>query len=313
MITTIQSLAELVEFQAASGSDNLVYRGQGDATWGLVPSMYRGMGSLDLTGWEDSIIDRERDIFREFSDRSKRFWQGGSPWDTLVMAQHYGTPTRLLDWTPNAQHALFFACTSSLSLDGALWCANPSKLPMPGHIGRIHEGLGFRKERLAKYIPEWELPFCQPFSKTIAPTASFGSPQPPPPPPFDQNGCAELSGILTFFVPEHINDRVAAQTGLFSVYICEHSNGEVVADQSAYIKGVEAYFNTHILDKLIIPASVKEELLLSLRRVGVDARTIFPDLHGLGLHLTVWQRQLTEEVRLNPISTWKAYSPPSGP
>jgi hypothetical protein len=109
MTVTIHSLAELAEFQAASGPDNLVFRGQGDADWGLVPSMYRGMDSLDLTGWESWISDRERDIFREFSDRSRRLWQGGTPWDKLVMAQHHGTPTRLLDWTPNAQAALFFA------------------------------------------------------------------------------------------------------------------------------------------------------------------------------------------------------------
>ena len=297
MTVAVHSLAELMEFQAASGPGSLVFRGQGDAAWGLVPSMYRGMDSLDLTGWESWICDRERDIFREFSDRSRRFWQGGSPWDKLVMAQHHGTPTRLLDWTPNVQAALFFACASSPLSDGAIWCAEPAKLPMPSYLGRIHNGLGFRKERLAKYAPERELPFCQEFSKDIG---LLDNP-PASPPAFDQNGDPEFSGILTFFIPEHINDRVAAQIGLFTVYICKQFAEEVVVDHGKYLNIVEKYFNTRILSKLIIPASAKEELLLSLERAGVDACSIYPDMYGVGLHLNRWQRQFSEEIRMNPI------------
>jgi hypothetical protein len=290
----IHSLAELAEFQAASGPDNLVFRGQGDAGWALVPSLYRGMESLDITGWESWINDRERDIFREFSDRSKRFRQDETPWDILVTAQHHGTPTRLLDWTSNAQAALFFACSASLVSDGAIWCADPSKMPIPAYIGRIHNGLGLRKERLASYIPERELPFCQPFSKNMPPP---GTPAAPVQPAFDQNGNPGLSGILTFFVPEHINARVAAQISLFSVYISEYYSEEIVVDHSAYFRSVEKNFNTHILDKLTIPALAKEEILSSLHRVGVDATSIYPDLYGLGLYLGSWQRRLVEDIQ----------------
>ena len=44
-----------------------------------------------------------------------------------------------------------------------------------------------------------------------------------------------MSGILAFFVPEHINDRVAAQIGLFTVYICEHYAEEIVVDHGKYL------------------------------------------------------------------------------
>ena len=302
MTVTIETLAQLAEFQAAPGLGKLVFRGQGNASWGLVPSMYRGMNSLDLDGWETSINDRERDIFREFSDKSRRLWDGGSPWDTLVMAQHYGTPTRLLDWTPNAQAALFFACASMSASDGAIWYARPTNLPMPSGIGRIHDELGFRKERLAGYIREMRLPFCVPFSEAV-PSVTSSSPPPPAPPAFDQSGDPDFSGILTFFIPAHINDRVAAQIGLFSVYICEYSAGEIVADHNVYLQTVERHFNTHILDKLIIPAPAKESLLADLERVGVNARSIYPDLHGLGLYLGQRQRHLVEEITLSSIPT----------
>lgn len=295
MTVTINSLTELAQFQDTSGSDELAFRGQGEAGWALVPSLYRGMESLDITDSESMIGDRERDIFREFSDRSRLLSPGGTPWDKLGKAQHHGAPTRLLDWTPNAQAALYFACAASPSSDGALWCANPSKIPLPDYLGRLHKGLGLRKERLSRYISEQELPFCMPFSR---PVPAFGTPTAPAPakPAFDQSGNPDLSGILTFFLPEHFDDRVAAQTGLFSVYISGPSD-EIVVDHEAYLRSVEKEFNTKILEKLVIPAPRKKEILLSLHRAGVDAASIYPDLQGLGLYLSSWQRDLIEDLQ----------------
>jgi len=49
--------------------------------------------------------------------------------------------------------------------------------------------------------------------------------------------------------------------------------------------------------KLTIPAAAKASLLASLEDEGVDARSIYPDLYGLGLHLSTWQRRIVEKVR----------------
>jgi FRG domain len=291
----IGRLEDLARFLDTTGADRVVFRGQGDAAWGLVPSMFRGLESSNLDGWEGYIGDRERDIFREFSDQSVQRWSSASPWDILVLAQHYGTPTRLLDWTTNANFALYFAASSSPSMDGAVWCATPSKVPMPSRIGRIHNGLGYRKERLSAFIPERDLPFCMPYSKTSTALLGVSTPTPAPPPPFDQNGDPDLSGILTFFLPEHTNDRVSAQIGLFSVYLSDHPS-EIVVDHETYLRAVESHTGTTILEKLVIPASAKQDLLHSLERVGIDARVIYPDLQGLGIYLNLWQRQLVEEI-----------------
>jgi hypothetical protein len=46
----------------------------------------------------------------------------------IQVAQHYGLPTRLLDWTQNAAAALFFACCKEPLEDGLVVILNPIEL-----------------------------------------------------------------------------------------------------------------------------------------------------------------------------------------
>jgi len=46
----------------------------------------------------------------------------------MQVAQHYGLPTRLLDWTQNAAAALFFCCYKDMDSDGLVVILNPIEL-----------------------------------------------------------------------------------------------------------------------------------------------------------------------------------------
>ncbi|EHK54475.1 FRG domain-containing protein [Allomesorhizobium alhagi] len=86
-----------------------VFRGHGDASYQLVPTIGRPPAGRTYKETD------ERRLFSEFKRRSKMLLQGAAPnnnWEWLTLAQHFGVPTRLLDWTNNPLIAVYFAICS---------------------------------------------------------------------------------------------------------------------------------------------------------------------------------------------------------
>lgn len=102
-------------FEALSNKPNrdTLYRGHADVTWSLQPSAYRP-GKKGIT---------DRDALYRWSRVAARFASPVPRNDVewLVLAQHYGVPTMLLDWTESPLIALFFACYGEDRADGCVW------------------------------------------------------------------------------------------------------------------------------------------------------------------------------------------------
>jgi len=118
---SFQDFVRLVERrQRAEGP--LWFRGAGKATYNLLPTLYRHAR-------EHAVVDLElleRNLMMRFQQRSIPFMTRAlaDNWDHLFFMQHYGIPTRLLDWTENPLIGLYFAIMSS-PFSGKLAGANP--------------------------------------------------------------------------------------------------------------------------------------------------------------------------------------------
>jgi hypothetical protein len=106
------------------------FRGHNNAGYYLLPSLLRYTNGLDK---EKYLFNS----FRKFSDRI--FVRHNSEWETLFDMQHYGVPTRLLDWSETFGIALFFAACDNLSCyDAAIYILNPLKLNQVSRISKIY-------------------------------------------------------------------------------------------------------------------------------------------------------------------------------
>jgi len=96
-----------------------IFRGMSSDQHRLLPSIGRCPLHARL-GKRSSVESR---IFRRFKDRSLPHL-GFTPrddWEWLAVAQHFGLPTRLLDWTANPLIAAFFAVEREGAADSAIF------------------------------------------------------------------------------------------------------------------------------------------------------------------------------------------------
>jgi len=105
-----------------------IFRGQRNYDWKLVPSLYRHPNVNKPEQGSSRFDGIERGLLRRFFDESSMetaIQRTGTVRD-LVLAQHYGVPTRLLDWSADPLVALYFAVEDHRSVaDAAVYLIEP--------------------------------------------------------------------------------------------------------------------------------------------------------------------------------------------
>jgi hypothetical protein len=121
------------------------FRGQDNCFHRLIPSLYRYDEDID----EDDFRD-------EFTLRAFPYLQqmrAQDPWESYALMQHYGLPTRLLDWSEAALVALYFAVSAhTANCNAAVWMLDPWALNKT--TVRIPWILDHSDEKVARYLPE---------------------------------------------------------------------------------------------------------------------------------------------------------------
>src|SRR4051794_17255033 len=97
-VTTLREYMECVE-ELMEARVPVWYRGCGLSTHPLVPSIYRHPTRTT----PPELLELEGQILQRFRERSVPYLATPASmqtdWDMLFLMQHFGVPTRLLDWT----------------------------------------------------------------------------------------------------------------------------------------------------------------------------------------------------------------------
>lgn len=234
------------------------YRGHGKRNYQLVPSLYRhpvitdGGSLLDL---ESKMVGefRRQGILHEFP--SLRQNESEST-ETLFYMQHYGVPTRLLDWTSNPFIALYFALTGATkggSEPASVWVLDPWEWNSCA-LNQISYGLK------GPALPSDE------DLKTYRPKVAYGV-----------NDKAQMYEHPVAILGMANNVRMFAQKGVFTMF------GRATISMDAVYN--EREFTEGCLVELIIPPEYIEPLLDNLLAIGYTDSVAYPDLQGLALEI----------------------------
>lgn len=242
----INSVGELLQDLIIRFADDQVvwFRGHSNASYKLQCSLAR-RGGLDMEHELISQFRRDATALLPGAD-----FKGGelSDWDWLFVMQHYGVPTRLLDWSESPLAAMFFALgghdSVAVGVDAAVWALLPQELNLAARITSAHP---------------WDIPLCG-----ASKEADRYSPAGVATPGRDDLAPAALTGVRRF-------DRIRAQTGVFTVM---HRDSRPLEETSPTT-----------LIKYVIPHAARPQIVRELQRLGVHAAAMYPDLQHLAIRV----------------------------
>lgn len=231
-------------------TSGFLYRGQSDASWGLVTSLERHLNGIEGVAFENRLLEKFKQLSphyltTETKPRNTLEW--------LALMQHHGAPTRLLDWTYSPYIAAFFALESATD-ESAIWQID--------YILLRHEARARLKIENGNedYGSSDTL-----FAKLDLETILYG---------IDDQ-------IVIPFVTEQFNERQMLQQGLFLFGTDASSSFQSQLTQTV------SSLNLKIITKYVLATDVREKGLKELALMNISHKTIFPGLDGIGKYLSL--------------------------
>lgn len=274
-IHVIKSLNEKYEWNNHKHT-RFLYRGHSKSEFKLLPGLYRDRSDTceSLYSGDDLTILR---LFKKYASSI----MPNPPVKMLnwaEYAQHYGVPTRFLDWSDNCLVALFFACNNDPNEDGNVWCLDYGCYD--SLCGKnLDESLKITREELINML----------FEKTITCETD-----------------AEIKYPL-LYTPYYFDERMSAQGSYFLVWGTDSrpldeiiSNDSCEMDTKKLCKSKCWIYGSSLekpLSCFTIPQKAKVSLIRDLDNLGINERTLFPGLDGLG-HYINWRFRNDED---NPL------------
>lgn len=245
LISSIGEFLSYVEIITKTwGLGNLWFRGVTDSNYKLVPAIYREsvwkydpQDSLNIANY---FIHKAKGLLNNFSNLGK--------WEWYQTMQHYGLPTRLLDWTEGALIGLFFACKNDgIKTNPCVWIINPYDL------NRIVTGGEFVYFSDAMTRDDNDNIIVDNYLYDVY----------------------DLKEYPIAISPPYVNERMVAQKSCFTVH-------------GKKTDGLEEIFRNNPdfeIIQLRISKSKVGIIKKQLCKMGITEGTLFPDLEGLTIEL----------------------------
>ncbi len=231
-IRTIDELLQFVNGLYQKHGVRLWYRGEENASLTLIPSIQRSKKRLEAERYiTNDFYTRARQIID--NPPAKHNYAG---WVSLM--QHYGLPTRMLDWSQSPLIAVFFATETYRELpdkDGCVWVLAP--------------GLLNEKEGFGDCIYPIDADTTQ---EMLLPAFKHA------------HHNHELTNRILACSSTENNLRMYSQHSNFTV----HNS----------LKHLEDICDENMLYKIIIPCDRKKYFIDSLRVLGITESFVYPDL-----------------------------------
>ena len=118
------SLKEAIHIQTVTS--NCIWRGQSNGKWKISSSLFRYFKNLNIPEFRRESLEKKAiNYFKHNLNKNKNEsdlynFDNYSYYDLLVLMQHFGCPTRLVDFSKSPYVALYFAI-SECSSTGALY------------------------------------------------------------------------------------------------------------------------------------------------------------------------------------------------
>ena len=254
-LETLESVLQIIADQEYNDHkkrhrSTFIYRGLSKSSFNLSTSLQRNCKHLH-TKLESSIL-RNFTKYAVSEDPSLH----RSVWKQMILGQHHGLPTRLLDWTYSPLTAMHFATTTNNldkmdKYDCVIWKINIEEihklLPVKYRDALGEENAGiFTVEMLQKIAPD---------------TETYDN---------DMNGSA-----MVIIEPPSIDPRIINQYSYFSVI-------------PSNMEDIEAFLaeNTTSTVKYVIKKELRWRIRDMLDQLNINERIVYPGLDGLTQWLT---------------------------
>ncbi len=255
----------IVEAQSFIGVE--IYRGESmNYEVPLEPSLFRlyRAGEFGITiplfALEESMIEEFKR--QSFSSFKTQHLTPNNPLEWFTLAQHYGLPTRLIDWTTNPMVALYFAIEKNDNEDGYIYFNNNIEI----FEYESADSIVFEKGEMLINGRSYN-----PHQYTILSNRSF-----------DVGDDSIYDEKIIFHRPKYIDERYSNQS---TVLACPCSK--------------DVAFSKFGREKIEIPRIIKPTLRRYLNKIGINSAFIYPGLSGIAANIA---KNFSDEYVAMPLS-----------